>query len=176
MHVDDAGQGFDGGAGLRTDLEATGDRYLDLAGWKVEDDGDAAAAAGFTGNDALEIGQCACFADKNAKTRGGVCDDSVERLNLLDGQPQALLFAADIDGDDERLAGIEEAARLAQHFREQRHLVGAARIGHLHKGETVAAARGALFPADDDAGELEAVRRVGRETGWQVGPTDDSGA
>jgi len=125
MHVDDAGERFYGGAGLRTDLEAAGDRDLDLAGGKVEYDGNAATAASFTGDDALEIGQCARFTDEDAKTRRGAGDDGVERLDLLDGQPQVLLFAADIDGDDERLTGIEEAARLAQHFREQRHLIGA---------------------------------------------------
>ena len=110
---------------MRTDLEAAGDRDLDLAGGKVEYDGNAATAASFTGDDALEIGQCARFTDEDAKTRRGAGDDGVERLDLLDGQPQVLLFAADIDGDDERLTGIEEAARLAQHFREQRHLIGA---------------------------------------------------
>src|SRR5215472_12187840 len=52
VDVDDAGKGFDGGAGLRTDLEATGDGDLDLAGGQVENDGDAAAAAAFTGDDA----------------------------------------------------------------------------------------------------------------------------
>ena len=46
MHVDDAGEGFDGGAGLGADLEAAGDGNFDFAGGEVEDDGDAATAAG----------------------------------------------------------------------------------------------------------------------------------
>jgi hypothetical protein len=36
VHVDDTGEGFDGGAGLGTDLEAAGYRDFDFAGGEVE--------------------------------------------------------------------------------------------------------------------------------------------
>src|SRR5262245_26193757 len=103
-------------------------------------------------------------------------DDRVERLDLLRGQTQAVLLAAHIDRDDERLTRIEQGSRLAQYLREQGNLEGAARIGHLGKGETVAAPGGALLAADHDAGELEPVCRVRREASRQLGVTNDPGA
>ena len=53
VDVDYAGEGFDGGAGLRADLEAAGQRDLDFAGREVEYHRDAAAAAGLAGDHAL---------------------------------------------------------------------------------------------------------------------------
>ena len=70
------------------------------------------------GDDALEAGEGAGLADKNPQPGGGVGDDGVERLDLLRGQAQALLFAAHIDRDDQRLAGIEQGARLRRRISE----------------------------------------------------------
>src|SRR5262249_23159779 len=98
-------------------------------------------------------------------------------LDLLRGQTQAVFLAAHIDGDGERLTRIEQGSRLAQYLREQGNLEGAARIGHLHKGETIAASGGALLgAANHNPGELETACRVGSEAGRQVGVTEDPGA
>src|SRR5579863_9017249 len=45
MHVDDAGEGLDGGADLGIDAETAGQGQFDLAARQVEHDHDAAAAA-----------------------------------------------------------------------------------------------------------------------------------
>ena len=108
MHVDNAREGFDGGAGCGADLEAAGDGDFDFAGGQVKDDGDAAAPAGFAGDDALEAGESAGLADEYPQAGGGEGDDRVERLDLLSGQTQAFFLAAHVDRDDERLTGIEQ--------------------------------------------------------------------
>src|SRR5690348_1186206 len=54
VHVDDPGEGLDGGAGLGTDLEAAGDRDFDFAGGEVENHRDPAAATRLTGDYAFE--------------------------------------------------------------------------------------------------------------------------
>ena len=85
VHVDDSGEGFDGGAGGGADLEAAGDGDFDFAGGEVEDDGDAAAATGFSGDDAFEAGEGAGFADEYPQAGCRQRDDRIERLDLLHG-------------------------------------------------------------------------------------------
>src|SRR5436190_7731485 len=114
MHVNDAGEGFEGGAGLGADFEAAGDRDFDFAGGEVEDDGDAAAAARFSGDHASEVRESAGFSDEYPQAGGGEGDDRVERFDLLHGQAQVFFFAAHIDRDDQWLTGIEQGARLPQ--------------------------------------------------------------
>ena len=157
-------------------LEAAGDGDFDFPRGEVEDDGDATATTSLAGDHALEAGERVGLADEYPEPGGGAGHHRVERLDFLCGQPHAFLFAAHVDRDDQRLTGIEQGAGLPQNFREQRYLEGAARIGHLNKGETVAAARGALLAADHNAGDLEAGRRAGSEAGRQLGPADDPGA
>src|SRR5689334_24935544 len=78
VHVDDAGEGSYGGAGSGIDFEAAGDGDFDFAGGEVEDDGDAATAAGFAGDDAFEAGEGAGLADEDPQPGGGEGDDGVE--------------------------------------------------------------------------------------------------
>src|SRR5258708_3956654 len=96
-------------------------------------------------------------------------DDAVERLDALACQAQGLLLRADVDRDQQRLPRFQELPALAQHLREQRHLEDAARIRHLHEGEAVAARRGTLLAADDDAGELEAGGAAAGQPRRQIG-------
>src|SRR5271167_896218 len=126
VHVYNSRQRLDGGTGSGVDLEAAGNGDFDFAGGEVEDDGDAAAAAGLAGEDAFEGGESAGFADEDRQARGGEGDERVDR-------------------DDQWLTGIEQGTGLTQYFREQRYLVSAARVGHLDKGEAVAAPGGALL-------------------------------
>src|SRR5437868_13888271 len=102
VHVDDAGEGFDGGVGLGAYLEAAGDGDFDFAGGEVEDDGDAAAAAGLACDDAFEAGERAGLADEYPQTGGGEGDDCVEGFDFLHGQTQVFFFAAHIDRYDQR--------------------------------------------------------------------------
>ena len=60
------------------------------------------------------------------------------------------------------------ARDCAQHLRKHGHLEGAGGVGQLDKGEAVAARRGALLLADDDAGEAEAGGRR-----WPPAPPAD---
>ena len=84
-------------------------------------------------------------------------DDRVERLDLLHGQPQVFLLAADIDRRDQRLAAFEQAARLTQHLGKHRHLERSRSVRELDKREAVAARRGSLLLANYNAGEAKAV-------------------
>ena len=129
MYVDDSGQRLDRGADLGVDAEATGDRYLDLALGQVEHHRHATAAAGrLAAHQALQSGERTLLAEKHAQPGRGVGHDIVERLDLLRGQPQIILLAAYIDGDRERLAGVEQSSRLAQHLGEQGHFEDTARV------------------------------------------------
>ena len=74
MHVDNAGEGFEGGAGLGADLEAAGDRDFDFAGGEVEDDSDAAAAARFPGDHASQVRESAGFSDEYPQAVARICD------------------------------------------------------------------------------------------------------
>ena len=63
-------------------------------------------------------GSASASADEDAQPGRGMRDDAVERLDLLRGQPQTVLLAPHIDGDDQRLAAVEQRARLRQHLRK----------------------------------------------------------
>src|SRR6185312_7219432 len=118
---------------------------------------------------ALQSRQRLLGADKDAQPCRGVGDDTVERLDLLRGEPQALLLAPDIDGDDQRLAAVEQGPRRGQYVREHGDLEHAAHVRQLYKRETVAARGGALLAADDDPGEPEAGGVARRQRRRQVG-------
>src|SRR6516165_5168224 len=87
VHVDDPGEGFDGGAALGTDLEAAGYRDFDFAGGEVEHHRDPAAAARFTGNHAFEARQGSGLANENPEPCRRMGNDRVERLDLLCRKP-----------------------------------------------------------------------------------------
>ena len=112
MNVDDPGQGFDRSADLRVDAEAAGDRDLDLALGQAEHDRYAATAAGLASDQALQMGKRPRLAKKHPQPRRGMGDDVIKRLDLLHDQPQAVFLAADIDGDGERPAVLEQCPRL----------------------------------------------------------------
>src|SRR5208282_4177010 len=172
VDVDDARERFDSGAGPRVNLEAAGDGDFDLARRQVENHCDPAATACPASDHTLEARERAGLAEKHPEPGCGISNDRVERFDLLRDQAQALLPAAHINRDDQRLTRIEQSPRLAQHLGKQGHLKNPTRIGHLDKSETAAARRVALLLTDDDAGELETSRGV--RGSWRRGRADGS--
>ena len=65
MDVDNSRQGLDRGAGSWVDLEPAGEGDFYFPAREVEDDSDAAAAAGFAGDHAFEVGEGAGFAKED---------------------------------------------------------------------------------------------------------------
>src|SRR3984957_1615896 len=113
---------------------------------------------------------------KTLNPRRGVRHPLIQRLDLLCGEPETLLLAPDIDGDDQRLPAIEERPRRRQHVGEHGDLEDAAHVRQRDEREAVAACGGPLLLADDDAGEPKARRRMRRERRRQVGEGQDAGA